>query len=119
MSAATALVTANAPDAQLAEEAVAQALATAGLTQASAVLLFLTPGFSRHAQAAATAAARRARCLQVAGGIAPGILTQDGWAVVTVWECAMRAADFDDRLVAAVRAAQAATISGAASSSPD
>ena len=46
-------------------------------------------------------------------------LAQDGWAVVTVWECAMRAADFDDRLIAAVRAAQAATISGAASSSPD
>ena len=46
-------------------------------------------------------------------------LAQDGWAVVTVWECALRAADFDDRLIAAVRAGQAATISGAVASSPD
>jgi len=44
-------------------------------------------------------------------------LTQDGWAVVTVWECAMKAADFDERLVAAVRAGQAATMSRPSSSS--
>ena len=37
-------------------------------------------------------------------------LAQDDWAVVTVWECALRAADFDDRLIAAVRAGQAATV---------
>ena len=81
MNAATALVTANTPDPQLAGEAVATALAKAGLTQASAVLLFLTPEFSRHAQAAVTAAARRAQCMQVAGGMAAGVLSEIGWAL--------------------------------------
>ena len=46
-------------------------------------------------------------------------LAGDGWAVVTVWECAMKAAGFDARLVAAVQTGQAATISGAVSSSAD
>lgn len=45
-------------------------------------------------------------------------LADDGWAVLTVWECAMKAPDFDARLVAAVEAGQAATISGASASSP-
>jgi DNA mismatch endonuclease, patch repair protein len=35
-------------------------------------------------------------------------LEADGWRVVTVWECAMKTADFADRLVAEVRD-QAAT----------
>lgn len=43
-------------------------------------------------------------------------LAQDGWAVITVWECALKAGDFDRRLVTAVKAGQAATISGEASS---
>lgn len=43
-------------------------------------------------------------------------LAEDGWAVVTVWECALKDAGVDGRLVAAVKAGQAATISGAASS---
>ena len=60
MPLATALVTANDPHPQLAEEAVRQAQARAGLTQATGVLLFLTPEFSRHAQPAVTAAARAA-----------------------------------------------------------
>lgn len=81
MTAATALVTANTPSAELAEEAVAEALAKAGLTQARAILLFLTPEFSRQAQAAITAAARRAQCLQVAGSIANGVLTEQGWTL--------------------------------------
>lgn len=46
-------------------------------------------------------------------------LAHDGWAVVTVWECAMKATDFDERLVAAVKAGQAATMSRPSSSSPD
>lgn len=46
-------------------------------------------------------------------------LADDCWAVITVWECAMKAADFDTRLVTAVQRGQAATISGAASSSLD
>ena len=37
-------------------------------------------------------------------------LSVAGWRVVTVWECAMKAADFPDRLLAAVRG-QAAAVS--------
>ena len=81
MPTATALVTANTPDPQLAEEAVATALVASGITHASAVLLFLTPEFARHAQAAVMAAARRAQCMQVAGGIAAGVFTESGWAL--------------------------------------
>ena len=36
-------------------------------------------------------------------------LAAEGWRVVTVWECEMKAADFADRLVAIVRG-QAATV---------
>lgn len=81
MTIATALITGNDPHPQLAEDAVAQALSKAGLTHASAVLLFLTPEFSRHTQEAVTAAARRAQCMQVAGGIASGVLTETGWVL--------------------------------------
>ncbi|MDP3803785.1 very short patch repair endonuclease [Brevundimonas sp.] len=42
-------------------------------------------------------------------------LEADGWRVVTVWECDMKAAGFADRLVAGVRG-QAATVSAPASS---
>ncbi len=81
MPLATALITGNEPHPQLAEEAVHQALAQAGLTQANSVLLFLTPEFSRHTQATVTTAARAAQCTQVAGGIASGVLTESGWAL--------------------------------------
>ncbi|MEI7611924.1 MAG: FIST C-terminal domain-containing protein [Betaproteobacteria bacterium] len=81
MTLATALITGNEPHPQLVEDAVHQALAKAGLTQANSVLLFLTSEFSRHAQAAVTAAARVAQCTQVAGGIASGVLTETGWAL--------------------------------------
>lgn len=43
-------------------------------------------------------------------------LESAGWRVVTVWECAMKAPDFGERLVASVRD-QAATVSIPASSS--
>ncbi|KQW82564.1 very short patch repair endonuclease [Brevundimonas sp. Root1279] len=39
-----------------------------------------------------------------------------GWRVVTVWECAMKAPDFGDRLVAEVRGQAAAEAGGATSS---
>jgi DNA mismatch endonuclease (patch repair protein) len=42
-------------------------------------------------------------------------LESTGWRVVTVWECAMKAPGFGDRLVAEVRG-QAAADSGAVSS---
>lgn len=37
-------------------------------------------------------------------------LAANGWRVITVWECAMKAPDFGDRLLAAVRG-QAAAVS--------
>lgn len=43
-------------------------------------------------------------------------LERAGWRVVTVWECAMKAPDFGDRLIAEVRG-QAAADCGAAASS--
>ncbi|WP_301100837.1 FIST C-terminal domain-containing protein [Propionivibrio sp.] len=81
MTAATALVSGNDPLPQIAEDAIRQALAKAGLTHANGVLLFLTPEFARHAQHTITAAARAAQCTQVAGGIAAGVFTESGWVV--------------------------------------
>lgn len=81
MPVATALVSGNDPIPQLAERAVQQALTRAGLAQANAVMLFLTPEYARHAQPAVAAAARAARCIQVAGGIASGVFTESGWVL--------------------------------------
>lgn len=81
MKVATSLVSGNEPLPALAHEATRRALSSAGLTQAGGVLLFLTPEFSRHAQAAVTASARASRCTQIAGGIASGLFTQSDWAL--------------------------------------
>ena len=81
MTLATALVTGNDPEPQLAEAAVEQAIDISGLAHAEGVLLFLTPEFARHAQAIVTATARRTQCMQVAGGIASGVFTESGWAL--------------------------------------
>lgn len=81
MTAATALVSADLAEPQLAAEAVSEALARAGHTQASSVLLFLTPEFVRCAHAAVTAAARAAGCLNIHGCTVPGVLTEQGWCV--------------------------------------
>jgi hypothetical protein len=72
---------ASAPQAgpKLAEQAVASALAAAGLDQANHVLLLLSREFSRHAADAVRAAARTAGCLQVSGCTASGLLTEAGW----------------------------------------
>jgi len=81
MSLATALVTGNDPTPELAVSAVEQALEKSGLKHATSVLLFLTPEFARHSQEIVTAAARHTQCLQVAGGIASGVFTEQGWAL--------------------------------------
>ncbi len=81
MTVATALASADDPLPQLAEQAVGEALRKSGLTHANGLLLFLTPDFARHAQQAVTAAARAAQCTQVAGGIAAGVFTEDGWTL--------------------------------------
>lgn len=81
MSAASALVTGFEPSPQLAEAAVRQAMERAGLTQAGGVLLFLSANYARHPQAAVVAAARAAGCLQVAGMVAHGVVTESGWVL--------------------------------------
>lgn len=65
--------------AELAAAAVNQALAKAELSQAGAVLLFLTRDFQRQAQAALLAAARAAGCMEIFGCTAYGLLTEEGW----------------------------------------
>jgi len=63
----------------LAEQAVRQALAAAGLTRASQVILLLSREFARNPGPAVTAAARAAGCLQVNGATASGLFTETGW----------------------------------------
>ena len=87
MTLATALVSGNDPQPRLAEEAVHRALAKAGLSHANGLLLFLSPEFAKRVQdrqltqATVTAAARAAQSTQVAGGIAAGLCTEEGWVV--------------------------------------
>lgn len=61
---------------ELAERAVGEALAAAGLPRAACVLLFLTRDFARQAQPAVLAAARAAGSLQVFGSTASGLFTE-------------------------------------------
>lgn len=76
MKVASALASAHQASPELVELAVNQALATAGLSRASSVLLFLTRDFARLAQPAILAAARSAGSLQVFGCTASGLFTE-------------------------------------------
>ena len=86
---ATALASAAKPDPELAADVVREALARAGADIARGVLLFLSADFVHHAHAAVTAASRAANCLQVTGCTAPGILTDEDWAIDRPAACAM------------------------------
>lgn len=79
MTVATALVAGDEPLPGVAEAAARQAIERAGGITPTAVLLFLTPDFARHAAAAVTAVTRATRCLQVAGSIAAGLATERTW----------------------------------------
>jgi len=81
VSLASALVVGNDASPQLAEDAFREALARSGHQQANGVLLFLSADFIRQAQATVTAVARAARCTQIAGGIAAGLFTDQGWVL--------------------------------------
>jgi small ligand-binding sensory domain FIST len=80
-TAATGFATAGEAHPELAAEAVAQALARCGTDMAQGILLFLTPHYARHAQAAVGAASRAGRCLQVTGCTTPGVLTESAWSL--------------------------------------
>ena len=81
MIAASALLTANEASPALAAEAVGLALKRTGRSQAQEVILFLTPDFSRQAAATLTAVSRATGCLQIFGGIAAGVVTDEAWAI--------------------------------------
>jgi small ligand-binding sensory domain FIST len=77
----TALQSANEATPDLVRSATRRALEKAGLNSAQGVLLFMTPEFSQNAQAAVTAAAQAAQCTTVFGGLAAGVLTEEGWTL--------------------------------------
>ncbi|MFZ2268605.1 MAG: FIST C-terminal domain-containing protein [Azonexus sp.] len=77
MKVASALVSGRQASPELAERAVREALAAAGLSRAASVLLFLTRDFARQAQPAVIAASRAAGSLQVFGSTASGLFTEN------------------------------------------
>lgn len=79
MKVASGLVSGPHPAPELAQAAVAMALAEAGLSRADQVILFLSRDFIRHAQPAVVAAARAAGTLAVSGSTASGLFTERGW----------------------------------------
>ncbi len=78
---ATALVRGLRATDELAQQAVATAMARAQLTHANSVLLFLTPEFARDPQPALLAASKAANCMQVIGCSAAGIFTEEEWVL--------------------------------------
>jgi small ligand-binding sensory domain FIST len=78
---ATALAKGRSASAELAREAVEQALGKAGMEIASSVLLFLTPEFARDPHPALLAASRAASCTGIFGCTAPGVFTEDDWVL--------------------------------------
>jgi len=81
MSVATGLAQGRYAEPVLAARAVETAMELAGLAHPSAVLLFLTSDFAADPQAAVTAAARAANCLQVSGCTAAGVFTEEDWVL--------------------------------------
>ena len=86
---ATALLSADKADPELAAEVVHMALERAGVGIAHSVLLFLSTDFVHMAHAAVVAASRAANCLQVTGCTAPGVFTEEDWVLDRPAACAM------------------------------
>lgn len=74
--AATGFATAASPSADLAVNAVREALARAGRDYANSVVLYLSPDHQRWVHPCVQAVSRFARCLQVTGCTVPGIFTE-------------------------------------------
>lgn len=79
MKVATGLAKGIVATPDLAAEAVQTAMQRAGLDIAGGVLLYLSSDFAGQPQAAVTAAARTANCLQVAGCTTAGLFTEEEW----------------------------------------
>jgi len=81
MKVASGLAVGRRAEPQLATRAVEAAMARAELSIAGSVLLYLSADFAHEPQAAITAAARDANCLQVAGCTAAGVFTDQDWVL--------------------------------------
>lgn len=79
MTVATALVEASEATPSIAEQAVCEALARAGIERASGVLLFMTADFRKIAAQSLRAAGKAASCLQVSGGTVAGLANERQW----------------------------------------
>lgn len=81
MNVATAIVSGSEVSPDLAAQAVEEAMASAKLTTASSVLLFLSSEFARDPLPALRLASKQAHCMQVMGCSAPGIFTEQDWVL--------------------------------------
>lgn len=86
---ATALIRGTDALPELAVTAVNLALERARLAHPHSVMLFLTSEFARNVHAALAGASRAANCLNVWGCTAPGVLTEQDWAIDQPAACAM------------------------------
>lgn len=87
--AATGLSHGHRADPQHAVRAVRQAMQRAGVSRASAVVLFLTPEYAANPEPALRAAVRESHCLQVIGATGAGILTEQEWVLDSPGAAAM------------------------------
>ena len=81
MNIATGLATGAKASADLAGQAVKDALDKLGVDRANSVLLFLTEAFASNPEAAIKAAAKAASTMQIIGCSAPGIFTDEDWVL--------------------------------------
>jgi small ligand-binding sensory domain FIST len=81
MKVATSIVLGKAASADLAAQAVTNAMQKADISIASSVLLLLTSEFASNPQDAIKAAAKAANCMQVMGCSATGIFTEEDWVL--------------------------------------
>lgn len=81
MTVATGLSIGSEASAELARQAVAQAMERANIKVAGNVLLILTSEFARDPLPALRAAAKAANCMQVMGCSATGLFTEDDWVL--------------------------------------
>ena len=99
---ATGLSYGTHPIIEHAAQAITLAMEKAGLRQAASVLLFMTPEYSKDAEAALRLAARTSGCLHISGCIGYGILTEEDWILDSPGIAAMVFGE--DRLIAPVTA---------------
>jgi small ligand-binding sensory domain FIST len=93
MKVGTGLAIGSEAQAELAAQAVANAMLAADTDHACSILLFLTAEFARAPLPALQAAARASRCTAIMGCSAPGIFTEQDWVIDAPAAAAMVFAD--------------------------